>query len=126
MEPRNWDLLAKKFWESALDELPVGVMEAPPLVPSPYALRMVGMHPNLRVALTVLMQMKSTIGSNRSQLLDKAKKIMLEGYGIDEATMDAVHIKSVIQWHIVDFRFMYQDPLVSLLQPHHLQLLIQL
>jgi len=53
MGPTNWEFLAKRLWESALDDPVVAVMEAPPLAPNAYSLAVVGiLHPTLRVVLT--------------------------------------------------------------------------
>jgi hypothetical protein len=48
LEPINWDLLAKQLWKGALDDPSAAV-----LVPSPYSLAVVGVHPTLRVTSTL-------------------------------------------------------------------------
>ena len=95
---------------------------------NPYSLAVVGiLHTTLRVALTSISADEKCHWKHAQPAGRQGQKIILDAYGLDVATMDVLHINSAIQWHIVNFRFMHQDPLGSLrLQPHLRQLLVQL
>ena len=110
LDPKSWKILAKKLWKAALENPIAARLVAPP-IPGTASLMVVGVHPTLRVALT-LAQMKNTICNKRSHVLGKAKNIMMELYGLDLVRMDAQEIKSVITWLVHDFRFMHQDCVV--------------
>ena len=101
LDPRSWKMLVKKFWRAALEDPAAARLSAPP-IPGTVAVMVVGVHPILRVTLTIA-QMKNTIANKRSHVLSKAKNIILASYGLDPARMDAQEIKSVITWLVHDF-----------------------
>jgi len=52
LDPKSWKVLAKKLWKAALEDPIVARLVAPP-IPGTVSMMVVGVHPTLRVALTI-------------------------------------------------------------------------